>query len=78
MATKLQKLAAIRTLAATDNEMQIAEFITDNSDSLGFDGSMNDIHEIMDIPRIEVLEFFNKLFDKKLLLRLEYNRHNFN
>ncbi len=67
----------VSTHKLSDNEKVIMEYMTDNSDDTGFDGSMKDIADIMDIPIKEVLVFFNKCFQRNYLIRIDANRHNF-
>ena len=70
-------LQCIYDIACTENEKVVVDYIVDCSDAIGFDGSMKDISDIMDIPIKDVLKFHNKIYEHKLLLRVSPNRHTF-
>lgn len=59
------------------NDIVVFEYMQDNADAKGFDGSMKDIADIMEVPIMDVLKFFNMCFDKQLLVRINASRYNF-
>ena len=77
MDLKEKTLNKIKSLADTGYEEVLVDYIKECSDSTGFDGSMKDMSDILEIPLIDVLKFHNRLFEVRLIKRTSFERHEF-